>query len=79
MTLLDTIHGAAIRGAFGARYGRRPYGRYATFLERSQWWPAAGIEALQMRKLAALVQHPSAAMPVYRQGFDADGVRPAET
>lgn len=78
MTLLDTIHGAAIRGAFGARYGRQPYGRYATFLERSQWWPAADIEALQMRKLAALLQHAYAHVPFYRQRFEAAGLRPAD-
>lgn len=78
MSVLDTIHSRMIRAAFWARYGRSPYGRYAEFLEKSQWWNPERVQVLQQRKLSAMLEHAYAHVPFYRQRFEAAGLRPAD-
>ncbi|MBI1877047.1 MAG: phenylacetate--CoA ligase family protein, partial [Chloroflexi bacterium] len=70
------LHSMAIRAAFKLRYGWRPLGRHAALLEETQWWPWSKIEALQMRKLKALLEHAYAHVPFYQRRFDELGVRP---
>lgn len=77
MKIVDAVHGMAIRAAFGLWHGWRPYGRHAAFLERSQWWPRARLEELQMQKLSGLLEHAYAKVPFYRHRFDEAGVRPS--
>lgn len=75
--ILNSIHGSAIRRAFALRYGATVYGKYAAFLEESQWWPWGKIQELQIEKLYRLLEHAYTAVPFYRQCFRERGVRPA--
>ncbi|MBU0495961.1 MAG: hypothetical protein KKA73_23250 [Chloroflexi bacterium] len=77
MSLLDRIHGAAIRTGFALWYGWQPYGRHTAFLERSQWWPWPQLEEYQTAKLRALLTQAYANIPFYRQRFDEVGLCPA--
>jgi phenylacetate-CoA ligase len=76
MRVVDSVHSKAIRAAFGLRYGRQAYGRYAALLEESQWWPTTELQILQMRKLTALLKHTYVHVPFYRRRFDEVGLRP---
>ena len=57
---------------------RRGTLRYLEEYERSQWLPAAELEALQWRKLQALLRHCWDEVPFYRQSWSAAGVRAIE-
>jgi len=78
MSPLDVVHGAAIRTAFDLWYGWKPYGRYATLLNQTQWWSWPDIQAFQMRKLKALIEQAYTHVPFYRTRFDQAGVRPQD-
>ena len=47
-------------------------------LERTQWLGREELDALQWRKLQALIGHAYAAVPFYRRRFDEAGLRPDE-
>jgi phenylacetate-CoA ligase len=68
-------HTAVIRGAFKLWYGPTPYGRYASLLQETQWWPRSEIEALQTKKLRALLRHCHATVQFYQKLFDEVGIR----
>ncbi len=78
MNIFNRLHGSTIRAAFTLWFGWKPYGRNATFLERSQWWSWSRIQELQMRKLTALLDHAYANVPFYRCRFEAAGLRPSD-
>ncbi len=78
MSVRNYLHGRAIRTAFAMWYGWRAYGRHAALLEKTQWWSWSEIQALQMRKLSALIEHAYANVPFYRRRFDEAGVRPRD-
>jgi len=46
-------------------------------LERSQWWPAVRIEALQLERLRALLGHAGQHVPYYRRVFAERGFDPS--
>jgi len=50
--------------------------RHLAKLRRNVWRSPAELEAIQVRKLRALVQHAYANVPYYRRLFDEAGVRP---
>ncbi len=70
------IHAVTIRAAFALWYGWQPYGRHATSLDQSQWWPWEKIQQLQIQKLKALLQHAYRNVPFYRQQFESAGITP---
>jgi len=78
MRLIDGAHGALIRTAFAGWYGWRPYGRYAAFLDRSQWWSADRVADWQRDRLASLLRHAYDNVPLYREWFEALGLTPNE-
>ncbi len=78
MSILDTLHGMAIRAAFQMWYGRKPYGRYTTELEQTQWWSWDKIQSLQMRKLEALIRYAYENVPFYRRRFDEVDLHPRD-
>lgn len=78
MNILDQIHKTAICTAFDRWYGPTRYGLYTSLLEESQWWSWPMLQALQMNKLARLVQHAYDNVPFYRRRFQEAGVQPAE-
>jgi len=47
-------------------------------LEHSQWWPADGIEALQLRRLQDLLRHAGEHSPYYRRVFAERGFDPGK-
>ncbi|MPQ56035.1 glycosyltransferase [Duganella sp. FT27W] len=47
-------------------------------LERSQWWPARDLEALQLRRLQDLLRHAGEHSPYYRQVFTQRGFDPGK-
>lgn len=55
---------------------RRPTFGYLAQLERSQWLPRAELEALQLRKLEALLAVAHAHSPWHRERLEAAGLRP---
>lgn len=46
-------------------------------LEQSQWWPAARLQELQLRRLRALLMRAGAQVPYYRALFASTGFDPA--
>lgn len=55
---------------------RRPTFAYLAALEKSQWLSRAGMEALQLEKLRALLKIAHAHSPWHRQRLDAAGLAP---
>ena len=55
---------------------RRPTFSYLSDLERSQWLPRDGVEALQLDKLRCLLGVAHAHCPWHRRRLDAAGLRP---
>ncbi len=47
-------------------------------LEESQWWSAAQLRALQLRRLKALIERAYAQVPYYRRLMDARGIHPRD-
>ena len=47
-------------------------------MSRAQWMSRLRLEALQSRRLRAIVAHAHATVPLYRERFDAAGIRPAD-
>ncbi len=50
--------------------------RYYTWLEKTQWWSRAELEAYQLEKLQTLVKHAYENVPYYRQLFDKKKLKP---
>jgi phenylacetate-coenzyme A ligase PaaK-like adenylate-forming protein len=73
--ILARGHTAVIRAAFTLWYGPTAYGRCASLLQKTQWWPPREIEALQTKKLRALLRHCHATVEFYQKRFDTVGVR----
>lgn len=46
-------------------------------MEKSQWWPAARLRDLQMKRLRALLTRAQTKVPYYRDLFQAIGFDPA--
>lgn len=76
--MLNYLHSRAIRTAFPLWYGWRPLGQHAALLEKTQWWSWPEIQALQMRKLDALLKHAYVNVPFYRRRFDEAGLQPGD-
>ncbi len=71
-----------LKSAYGAipprlRLGRAFWQTYS-FLEQSQWWDSARLEAYQMRELQRLLTHCYEQVPYYRRVLDERGLRPAD-
>jgi phenylacetate-CoA ligase len=47
-------------------------------MSRTQWMKRLRLEALQARRLRAIVAHAHATVPLYRERFDATGIKPAD-
>jgi len=47
-------------------------------LEKSQWWPAERIEALQSERLRRLIEHAYERVPYYRRIMDERDIRPSD-
>jgi phenylacetate-CoA ligase len=47
-------------------------------MSRAQWMKRLRLEALQARRLRAIVAHAHATVPLYRERFDAAGIKPAD-
>ena len=78
MSVIQRLHEASIQTAFAVRYGSTSYGRHASFLEKSQWWPWSKIKALQAEKLPSLLDHAYKTVPFYRQRFEKLGLHPKD-
>ena len=76
--MLNSLHSGLISTAFDVWYGWKPYGRHAVRLEQTQWWSWPQIQALQMRKLSALLEHAYAHVPFYRRWFQEAGMIPGD-
>lgn len=55
-----------------------PVGPHLVALERSQWWPAEQLRALQLLKLRRLATHSFQQVPLYRRLWREAGVRPED-
>lgn len=55
----------------------RDFRRTYKFLEKSQWWDSAALQAYQLEQLQHLVQHAYQNVPYYRKLFDKHGIHPA--
>ena len=60
------------------RLQRTPVSAQLAALERSQWWPAEQLRALQLLKLRRLVEHSFQQSPLYRRLWAEAGVWPEE-
>ncbi len=60
------------------RVQRTPVSAELAALERSQWWPAEQLQALQLLKLRRLVDHAFWQVPLYRRLWSEAGVRPED-
>lgn len=60
------------------RAQRTPVSVHLAALERSQWWPAEQLQALQLLKLRRLVAHSFQHVPLYRRLWTEAGVRPED-
>ncbi len=49
-----------------------------TFLQKSQWWSAAEIEAYQLRRLKTLLTHAYVNVPYYHAAFTERGLLPSD-
>ncbi|MGE5293761.1 MAG: phenylacetate--CoA ligase family protein [Solirubrobacterales bacterium] len=71
-----------LKAAYGAipprlRLGRVFWETY-DFLQESQWWDAARLQAYQMRQLELLLAHCYEHVPYYRRTFDEWGLKPSQ-
>jgi phenylacetate-CoA ligase len=71
-----------LKAAYGAipptfRFGRAFWETYR-FLQESQWWDAARLQAHQMQELARLLNQCYEHVPYYRRLFEERGLRPAD-
>lgn len=77
----ERVHVALLRqGAlpFIGRIQGMPLARHLQELERSQWWSAEQLRALQEHKLRRLLAHAYAQVPLYRRLWDRAGVHPQD-
>jgi phenylacetate-CoA ligase len=70
--LMVTVYGYQLHRL---RYGGN-WSRYLAELEKSQWFSAEQLEALQMQRLSSLLNHVYESVPYYRHMFDQHDIHP---
>lgn len=74
--MLQSVYRYLLIGGFETLVKRRPTYRYWRELERTQWLPAAEIDAIQWNNLVRLVRHAAAHCPYYRRAWAEAGLAP---
>ncbi len=64
--------------ALSMAYNLRPAGRMLRELSRTQWLPNRDIQAIQLRKLRALLAHCYRTVPYYHKVMKEKGIRPED-
>jgi phenylacetate-CoA ligase len=73
MTLFGRILGSALLPAYYRSRGR-PYPKYRSLLEQSQWWSPDQLREFQWRELQRLLTHACRTVPYYKKKYAAAGI-----
>jgi phenylacetate-CoA ligase len=73
MTLSSGILGSTLIPAYYRSRGR-PYPKYRSLLEQSQWWSPDQLREFQWRELQRLLTHACRTVPYYRNKYAAAGI-----
>ncbi len=74
MSIIYSLHRSSINLAFQGIFGWQHYGRYASFLDQSQWWPYERIVEFQNQKLQDLIAHAYTKVPYYHAIMKSAGI-----